>query len=239
MTKHPIRIALAGAALAGGATLAAPSIASATKPVAPGANFTAAQQKVEQQLAARVKELQELSSDVTNAKSLTPADASTLAARLAAATQSIGALVTEVPSDTTFAELATARRTMIQGNRVFAVLMPQVFEVIEADTAAAQVTTMQAGEAALQGEVSALSGEVGYGAASNHYKAYVAEVTRAATATSRVSTTVMAQVASDFPHDIHVFVNANRQLLDANIALAHASYDASLVGLASGGYSGS
>jgi hypothetical protein len=35
-----------------------------------------------------------------------------------------------------------------------------------------------------------------------------------------------------------VFVNQNRQILDANIALAYAAYDASIIGLASDGYTG-
>ena len=49
----------------------------------------------------------------------------------------------------------------------------------------------------------------------------------------------MAQLPQDFPGDTHVFVDANHQLLAADIALARANYDASIIGLAAGGYSGS
>jgi len=47
------------------------------------------------------------------------------------------------------AELRAAQKSMIQGNRVFAVLTPQVVQVIEADTVAAQAATLQSGEAAV------------------------------------------------------------------------------------------
>jgi hypothetical protein len=50
---------------------------------------------------------------------------------------------------------------------------------------------------------------------------------------------VIAQLPGDFPRDTSVFVNANHKLLDADIALARANYNASIIGLASGGYAGS
>ena len=72
-----------------------------------------------------------------------------------------------------------------------------------------------------------------------HDSAYVAQVNLAAADSAHVSTVVIAQLPQNFPGDTHVFVNANHQLLTADIALAHANYDASVIGLASGGYSGS
>jgi len=42
---------------------------------------------------------------------------------------------------------------------VFAVLTPQVFEVMEADTVAAQAATLQSGEAALLAEIDTLQGQ--------------------------------------------------------------------------------
>lgn len=236
MTKHPVRVALAVAACASGATLAVSSVASAsTLP----RGFLQAQAQLEHQLSSRVEQLAQLSKDVSNAAALTAGDKSTLAARLVASTTSINGLVSQVPSDTTMAELRAARKTMIQGNRVFAVLTPQVFEVIEADAVGVQVTSFQAGEPALQADVRNLIGQPGYKDALVHYDGYVAAVNRAATGASDVSARVLGQLPQDFPRDIHVFVGANRQLLSADIALAHASYDASIVGLASGGYTGS
>jgi hypothetical protein len=56
---------------------------------------------------------------------------------------------------------------------------------------------------------------------------------------NNVTTAVLAQVPADSPGDFHVFVTANGKLLNADIALAHASYDESVIGLATGGYTGS
>jgi hypothetical protein len=206
---------------------------------APSSKISQLQQQLEQQLTYRVNQLQVLSTDVTKATSLSPSDASTLAARLTAATASINTLLAQVPNDTTLAELRAAQKTMIQGNRVFAVLTPQVFQVIEADTVAAQAATLQSGEAALLAEIDTLEGQPGYANALRHDTAYVAQVNLAAADSAHVSTVVIAQLPQDFPGDTHVFVNANHQLLAADIALARANYNASVIGLASGGYTGS
>jgi hypothetical protein len=235
--NHPIRLAVAGAVIASGSFLFAMSAGASTS--ASPANITQFQQKLEQQLTFRVNQLQVLSTDVTKATSLTPSDASTLAARLTEATANITGLLAQVKTDTTMAELRAAQKSMIQGNRVFAVLTPQVFEVIEADSVAAQAATLQSGEAALLAEIDTLQGQPGYANALKHDTAYVAEVNLAAADSAHVSTVVIAQLPQDFPGDTHVFVNANHQLLAADIALARANYNASVIGLASGGYTGS
>ena len=236
--SNPIRLGVVGAVIASGSFLFAMSAGASTS--ASPANITQFQQKLEQQLAFRVNQLKVLSTDVTKATPpLSTGDASTLATRLAAATASINGLITQVQSDTTMAELRAAQKTMIQGNRVFAVLTPQVFEVIEADSVAAQAATLQSGEAALLAEIDTLQGQPGYANALKHDSAYVAQVNLAAADSAHVSTVVIAQLPQNFPGDTHVFVNANHQLLTADIALAHANYDASVIGLASGGYSGS
>ena len=235
--SHPVQLGVAAAVIASGSFLFAMSAGAST--AASSSKITQLQQKLEQQLTYRVNQLQVLSTDVTKATSLTPSDASTLAARLTAATASINTLLAQVPNDNTMAELRAAQQTMIQGNRVFAVLTPQVFQVIEADTIAAQAATMQAGEPALLAEINTLEGQPGYANALKHDTAYVAQVNLAAADSEHVSTVVIAQLPQDFPGDTQVFVNANHQLLDADIALARANYDASVIGLASGGYTGS
>jgi hypothetical protein len=237
MRINPIRLGIAGTLIASGSLLFAMSAGASTS--APSSKITQMQQQLEQQLTYRVNQLQVLSTDVTKATSLTPSDASTLAARLTAATASINSLLAQVPNDTTIAELQAARKTMIQGNRVFAVLTPQVFEVIEADTVAAQAASLQSGEAALLAEIDTLAGQPGYANALKHDTAYVAEVNVAAADSAHVAAVVIAQLPQDFPWDTHVFVNANHQLLNAEIALARANYNASIIGLAAGGYSGS
>ena len=235
--SHPIRLGIAGAVIASGSFVFAISAGASTS--APSSKITQFQQQLEQQLTYRVNQLQVLSTDVTKATALTPSDASTLAARLTAATANINTLLAQVPKDTTMVELRAAQRIMIQGNRVFAVLTPQVFQVIEADSVAAQATTLQSGEAALLAEIDTLAGQPGYANALRHDTAYVADVNLAAADSAHVSTVVIAQLPQDFPADTHVFVNANHQLLAADIALARANYNASVIGLASGGYTGS
>jgi hypothetical protein len=234
--NHPIRLAVVGAVVTSFICLCA---ASAGATSAPSSNFTQLQQQLEQQLTYRVNQLQVLSTDVTKATSLTTNDASTLAARLTTATTNIDALLAQVPKDTTMAELRAAQKAMIQGNRVFAVLTPQVFQVIEADTIAAQAASMQASEATLLAEIDTLAGQPGYANALRHDSAYVAQVNLAAADSAHVSAVVIEQLPQDFPGDTQVFVNANHQLLAADIALAKANYDAAVVGLAAGGYTGS
>ncbi len=234
--NHPIRLAVAGAVIASGSFLFAMSAGASTS--ASPANFSQFQQKLEQQLGFRVTQLQVLSTDVSKATSLTSSDASVLAAALTTATGNITGLLAQVKTDTTMLELRMAQKSMIQGNRVFAVLTPQVFEVIEADTVAAQAATLQSGEAALLAEINTLQGQPGYANALKHDTAYVADVNLAATKSEHVSTVVIAQQPQDFPGDTQVFVNANHQLLAADIALARANYEASVIGLASGGYTG-
>ena len=236
--NHPVRLVVAGAVIASGSFLFAMSAGASTS--ASPANVTQFKLKLEQQLNYRVSQLGVLTKDVTSAATaLGSSDASTLAALLSAATTNINALVTQVPNETTMLELRAAQKSMIQENRVFAVLTPQVFEVIEADTVAVQAKTLMAGEGTLSGEIGTLAGQPGYANALKHDTAYVADVNLAANDSAHVSTVVIAQVPQDFPGDTHVFVNANHQLLAADIALARANYEASVIGLASGGYPGS
>lgn len=245
--KHPVRAALTGAALASCAMLVVPAVASATvkppvaatRPAKSKRSFPDAQKRLEAQLAARVEQLTQLSTDVTDASStLGNNDESMLDAQLVHASTIIANLVTAVPEDTTLAEIDSAYRTMIE-LRVYAVLTPQVYQVIEADTIAQQVAIMKAGEPALAAAVQTTVGEPGHRNAAAHYKAYVRSVNLASTEVTRVSVTVLAQKASQFPRNLHVFVQASHHLLNADADLAHASFDASLIGLATGGYTGS
>jgi len=236
MASKTVRSLITGAALVAGSAVALPSIASATTPPA---SFSAAQQQVEQALTYRVSQLTRLSADVSGSSTLSSAHASLLNARISTESADINALVTKVPSDTTFAELNADRAAMIKDNRVFAVETPQVLQIIEADSVAAQITTMTSSEASLQAAVNSLTGQPSYNNALRHYNSYVAAIGNASSAVADVTTTVLAQVPSDYPTDVHVFVSANHKLLAADIALAHASYDATIIGLASGGYTGS
>jgi hypothetical protein len=199
----------------------------------------AAQKALEVQLSSRVTRLQHLIADVTGASSLSANTSATLQARLSTEEASINTLVAKVPTDTTYAELNADRAAMLKDNRVYAVMSPQVFEMIEASVVAAQVTTMQGNEGTLQSEVASLTGLVGYQNALNHYNNYVARISNWSTKIVTIQNVVLAQVPQGYPGNTRIFVDKNRQILDANIALAYASYDASIIGLAAGGYTGS
>jgi hypothetical protein len=128
---------------------------------------------------------------------------------------------------------------MLKDNRVYAVMSPQVFEMIEASVIANQVTTMQGNEATLQSETASIIGLPGYKTALNHYNNYVARLSNWSTKIVNVESIVLAQTPQGYPGNTKVFVAQNHQILDANIALAYAAYDASIIGLATGGYTGS
>jgi len=217
---------------------AAAYASSTTTTTAPSASFIAAQQALEAQLASRLTRLQHLNADVTGATTLSANAASTLEARLSTEESSIDSLIAKVPTDTTFAELRADRAAMLKDNRVYAVMSPQVFESIEASLVQVQVTTMQGNEPTLQTEVASLSGLPGYQNALNHYNSYVARLSNWSTKIVTIETVVLAQTPQGFPGNTSVFVAENHQVLDANIALAYAAYDASIIGLAAGGYTG-
>jgi hypothetical protein len=222
-----------------GVSIPAVAYAGSTTTTAPSAAFIAAQQKLEGQLATRVTRLQHLVADVTAATSLSTSVSLTLQARLSTEEASINALVAKVPTDTTYAELNADRAAMYRDNRVYAVMSPQVFEMIEASVVADQVTTMQGNETTLETETQSLVGLPGYQNALNHYNNYVARISNWSTKIVTVESIVIAQTPQGYPNNTKIFVSENHQILDANIALAYAGYDASIIGLASGGYTGS
>jgi hypothetical protein len=232
-------VALALTAAMGVGIPAAAYASSPSSTTTPSPNFLAAQKALEVQLSSRVTRLQHLIADVTGASSLSANTSATLQARLSTEEASINTLVAKVPTDTTYAELNADRAAMLKDNRVYAVMSPQVFEMIEASVVAAQVTTMQGNEGTLQSEVASLTGLVGYQNALNHYNNYVARISNWSTKIVTIQNVVLAQVPQGYPGNTRIFVDKNRQILDANIALAYASYDASIIGLAAGGYTGS
>jgi hypothetical protein len=234
--KRTVLTGIASAALAGGSILALPGLASAS--VRPH-SFATAQKALETQLSNRAGQLSRLATDVTAAKTLTATHAATLNANITTATANIASLTTAVEAAMTNAQLNADRNSMYKQNRVYAVLTPQVFETIEADGIAAQVSTFQASEPTLQTSVNVLVGQPGYNNAENHYVAFVKAVGNANEEATDVATEVLLQTPADYPGDTHVFVSANKSLLAADIALAHATYDESVIGLASGGYTGS
>jgi hypothetical protein len=217
-----------------------PSIAyasSTTTTTAPSASFLAAQKALEVQLANRATQLGHLAADVTAATSLSAS--ATLQARLLTEETSINALILKVPMDTTKVELNADRAAMLRDNRVYAVMSPQVFEMIEASVVASQVTVLQGNESTLQSETASIIGLPGYKNALNHYNNYVLRLSNWSTKIVTVESIVLAQTPQGYPANTKIFVAQNHRILDANIALAYAGYDANIIGLATGGYTGS
>ena len=204
----------------------------------PSASGSVLEQRLLHQLQLRSTQLANLSKEVSAATALTPGDQGALEQKLATTTTSINGLLQAVPTDTR-AQLRVAARTMMVQNRVFAVLTPQVYEVIASDTVAGQAAALASEEAALQAQVTADQGQVGYRNAVAYDGAFVRSVSAAQAGTARVSATLLAQVPQDYPRDRGVFVRSNRQILGAAEALARASYDKTLIALATNGYTGS
>jgi hypothetical protein len=212
---------------------------STTTTTAPSASFLTAQKALETQLANRATQLGHLTADVTAATTLSTSTSAVLQARLLTEETSINALIAKVPNDTTRAELNADRAAMLKDNRVYAVMSPQVFEMIEASVVAGQVTTMQGSESTLQSEVASIVGLPGYKNALDHYNNYVTRLANWSTKIVNVESIVLAQTPQGYPGNTHTFVTQNHRILDANIDLAYAAYDASIIGLATGGYTGS
>lgn len=232
--------ALSTLAVGAAVVVAVPSpSAGATRPAGERPAFASMQRSLETQLARRQVQLGHLSADVTAAASLTAANAAVLRGRLESETAAINALAAEVPSERTVAQLRVARRAMIRQSRVYAVMTPQVFEVIEAASSSAQLAGLESQQSTLATAVTALIGQPAEVTASRHYRDFVARLQVAARAAAEVDTTVLAQVPEDFPRDTRVFVVAGRRLLAAEVDLARADYDATVINLASGGYQGS
>jgi hypothetical protein len=210
-----------------------------TTTTVPSASFLTAQHALEVQLANRATQLQHLVADVTAATSLPSSASALLQARLLTEGASINALIAKVPTDTTKAELNTDRAAMLKDNRVYAVMSPQVFEMIDASVVASRVTVMQGNESTLQSETASIVGLPGYKTALNHYNNYVARLSNWSTKIVTVESIVLAQTPQGYPGNTKIFVAQNHRILDANIALAYAAYDASIIGLATGGYTGS
>jgi len=235
MSTKFLKVGIASAIFGGAFAVLVPGITSAS--VRPH-DFLSHQHTLETQLAMRASELNRLNTDITGAKSLSAAHAATLSTNVSSALTNVNALITKVPTDNTNSELRTDEIAMVKQNRVFAVLAPQVFLTIEADSVASEVTSLQGQEPSLLSAVNGLVGQHGYTNALNRYTNFVKLVNRASLDATDVAARVIAQVPADFPGDTGLFVHANRALLDANIVLAHANYDASIIGLASGGYIG-
>lgn len=200
--------------------------------------FHLTQTEVLRQLAIRANQLSRLGFDVAHSATLSPTHAKLLDARLANASSDLSALSAKVRADISLSALRADRISMLNENRVFAVLTPQVFLTVNSDAVFAEIANFHSGEPALEASVMSLLGQSGYQNARAHYRRLVREVDRSTTLTTRALNEALEQRPSGFPRNTRVFVDANRRLLAAGRSLAQADYDESVIGLATGGYRG-
>jgi hypothetical protein len=201
--------------------------------------FENAQKVLEGSLQLRVEQLTKLSADITANATTLGGDAQTLAALVTNEQTSINGLVTSVQQATTWAELSADRKTMLVDNRVFAVMTPQVIETIEADGIVHQVQSLMSEEPGLQAAVNSVAGQPGFKNAENHFLTFVKLVNQADGDTSGLVAKILAVTPPMWPNVQHVFAKANGALLQADLDVARANYDATVIGLATGGYTGS
>lgn len=233
-----IRTALAATSLPIVAVLVAVLVASTSSAAASGKAGTT-RAGLEHEVTGWVAQVRQLSSDVTASTTLGVNDSSLLAARVAAATSSLDRLRTRLETARPGTALRALRRAANADKKALSVLTSQVIEVIEADAVGAKLASLRGDERTLDAEVASLVGQPGHQLAASRLKDLRGLVSRAAAGIARVPGTLLAQVPGHFPENRKVFVRANRIVLRANLLLARAGYDESVIALAAGGYTGS
>ncbi len=202
------------------AALAGPRTTSTTPP-----SFSQLQAKLEAQLAVRQSRLAALTTEVSDSTTLTSTDAATLQSRLSTETSNIDALIAKVPNDTTIAELRADQAAMLQDNRVFVVMSPQVHLTIAADTVYAHAGTILANGPTITTELNARVSDEGYARTEALFAFSTAKATAAQSLMTGVSTDVLAQTPAGWPGNWHVFVQARVQILHGRIDLVQSRAD--------------
>jgi hypothetical protein len=232
--RRPVRTTLAAVALAGmvpALALAAPPPTAGASgvtshPTCTAATVATAQQALEAALNSRVTELGTLTAAVGAAGDLTPGDRSTLTTTLSTTTSAIGALVQKAPTDTTCIAVWQDARSMVAGERVFAVVAPQTHLAIAADTADTIEATVAGEEPTIQAAIAAAADDgVDTAAAEASFTDLRTQVTAAQGETSGVPATVLAQTPASYPGSTPVFVSARDGLRTAQGQLKQADAD--------------
>jgi hypothetical protein len=198
--------------------------------------FSQAQKQVEAALAARLTQLSNLTAEVKAATNLAPSVRATLNTSLTGETGNITALATKVPLDTTFKELNADRYSMIHGNRVYAVMTPQVRDSIEAANDSEVAADLQSQETALGSGIQARKGNRGWRVAWAEFERMTTQVADAGVTLNFVTPLVLAQTPQGFPGNEHAFVQADRDLLNGEILTARASFNRNVIELFIDGY---
>ncbi len=176
------------------------------------ANFSGAQQKVEQAISARVTRIQLLQNRVANAKYLTSSDASALGADLSNQMSGMQALETKVKGDTTCAELRTEAVTGIRDYRVYEVMTPQVDLVVASDAEAGVEQFVSSLEPRIQQALGACTGCAGaeqvFGELQSKLTA-AEQLTNSGVNGQSVSSAVLAVTPQGYPGNRSILIEAH------------------------------
>jgi len=157
--------------------------------------FQKAQMAVEHQIIARQVQLALLGTEVADAANVTSSDKTALVTII---TDEQAALVTDAANAaaaTTFVELQTVQKAVVQDERVYVVVTAQVGLVISADNA----TVTEAGYTALVTELTPFVAELGSTHATTLLGDVTSYVTAATSLTTGVSTEALGLLPSGYP----------------------------------------
>ncbi|MDA8360299.1 MAG: hypothetical protein M0Z95_29280 [Actinomycetota bacterium] len=181
--------------------------------------------KLETALHARLARLSELSSVISASAHLTPGDRSTLTADVASEEAGIGAILRQVPGDSTCGELRNAARQMIVNYRVYVVMAPQVRLTIADDDEVAIGTVISRAITRVQGEINGSSNQTGVAAARASLAAAENQAAAAGRDSAGISATVLLFTPSSYPDCWSSFLSARTSLREGLVALRAARAD--------------
>lgn len=231
--------AFALAALGLGAALALPASTAATaaagtgpanssRPTCTRATVTTAQAFLSAQVANRVAQVQQLSAGLTGArgKHLTDSDRAALSADLSQTLSGLQALEPQVQAATTCAALLADAATMVHSYWVYLLRTPQVDLTEVADTETDVSTRLQTLEPKVQAAIArAQRHGTDVAGAEQADSDLQAKVAAAASATSGVAATVLAQTPAGSPGNFSVLTSAQSSLATAGSDLQAAGTD--------------
>jgi len=176
--------------------------------------FTAAQQKVEGELADRVTQLEDLAGRVNGSTTVTSGDKSALTDQITGTElPGIQALQTAVQGDTTCAQLRTDAHSMVYDYRVYLVMTPETDLVLATDTAGAVETQMANLESTISAAITkAQSESKDVSGAQSAFSDFEAQVSASQGLTNGQSATLLALTPQGCPGNVSTLQGARSNL---------------------------
>jgi len=204
-----------------------------SSPACSPAGLTSAQTLVQQYLSNRATQLQILATRISNTKSISASDASTLQGivsneQTTLDSGGIAGLETTVKSDTRCLQVISDARTMVVDFRVYAVVSPQVDLTAVASVEQAIITNATGLEPKIQSAITAAQQRgVDVSTAQNAYQGLTSEITNAQSEVSQVSiSSLIAQQPGNYPADAATIVGYHEDVVAAGADLRAAYEDA-------------